>query len=67
MSQRLLEAMAIPLTCGDLVLQTAGSIGGVLCRPGREYDLDHLLHQADEAMYRAKAAGKGRYQLLEEE
>lgn len=67
LSQRLLEAMAKPLQCGKQTLQTAGSIGGVLCRPGKEYDLDHLLHQADEAMYRAKAAGKGRYQWLKEE
>ena len=46
--------------------RTTPSIGIALNVPDREYDdLQHLLIQADHAMYRAKAAGKGRYAIYD--
>jgi diguanylate cyclase (GGDEF)-like protein len=53
------EALAIPVPGGGTVRVTA-SFGAVGVPAGAEVDLDGLLHGADEALYRAKAAGRNR-------
>jgi diguanylate cyclase (GGDEF)-like protein/PAS domain S-box-containing protein len=62
--ERLLQACAAPVVVGDAVLQVAGS-AGVTLYPEDRADADLLLRHADQAMYRAKQAGKNRYQLFD--
>ncbi|MGY3870905.1 PAS domain S-box protein [Aeromonas crassostreae] len=61
--ERLLADLAMERELAGQPLRLTCSIGAALCPPGREMTLDALLNQADGAMYRAKAAGKGRYAL----
>ncbi|MFI5492778.1 diguanylate cyclase domain-containing protein [Actinoplanes sp. NPDC051859] len=57
-SERLLDRLGAPLPVAGTVLQVRGSVGlSVVFGPG--HDLETLLHQADTALYAAKAAGKG--------
>ncbi len=63
--ERLLTAATEPARVGDLELRVSASIG-VSFHPRTEgIDADGLLHQADQAMYLAKQAGKNRYRLFE--
>ncbi len=63
-AQRLVEALRTPVVLGDLVLSVEASIGVAVLGPdSSEVDGDHLLRQADLAMYAAKRSGRSRYQL----
>lgn len=57
---KLIERVAIPC---DLGTQTAGVTAsiGISLFPGDAHTVESLMHHADEAMYRAKQAGKNRY------
>ncbi|MGX6607927.1 diguanylate cyclase domain-containing protein [Micromonosporaceae bacterium Da 78-11] len=59
---RITEALKRPFQLGDHLVQISGSVGVVLHAPGEEC-LDEVLRKADQAMYQAKLAGKGRYAL----
>ena len=48
---------------GDRQVQVSASIGIALC-DGNRHTVDEVIHQADDAMYRAKRAGKNRYELF---
>lgn len=61
---RLLEAVATPVTVGDLELDLSASIGATLY-PQDETDAGGLLRHADQAMYIAKQAGKNRFHLFD--
>ncbi|MEV4351708.1 GGDEF domain-containing protein [Actinoplanes sp. NPDC049596] len=56
MGARLLDRLAEPVPYGTRRLIARGSVG-VSAGPGEE--IDRLLHEADTALYAAKAAGKG--------
>ncbi|HVL44619.1 MAG TPA: sensor domain-containing diguanylate cyclase [Acidovorax sp.] len=56
---RLVESISRPYVLGEHRVQVSVSIG-VSHFPGHATDVDTLLNKADHAMYRAKAAGKGR-------
>lgn len=58
--ERLLAAVAAPVRLNDFKLQVSASIG-VTLHPSDASDADQLLRHADQAMYRAKQAGKNRY------
>jgi diguanylate cyclase (GGDEF)-like protein/PAS domain S-box-containing protein len=58
---RLLAAAAQPLRIGEIVLQVSASLGVSFYPQTQDMDADQLLRQADQAMYRAKLAGKNRY------
>lgn len=58
---RLLEVVAEPAWVADHSVEVSASIGYTLYPQTDEQDGDHLLRQADQAMYRAKRAGKNRY------
>ncbi len=58
--QRLLDTIAMPWFCGNTSMQITGSIGVTLF-PNDNGDADQLLRHADQAMYKAKESGKGRY------
>jgi diguanylate cyclase (GGDEF)-like protein/PAS domain S-box-containing protein len=62
---RLLLAASQPVTVGDLSLRVSASLGVTFYPQADEVDADQLLRQADQAMYQAKIAGKGRYHIFD--
>ena len=61
---RILNAIKAPLSIETAVISVSGSIGMSLY-PLDHSDADSLLRHADQAMYRAKEAGKNRYHLFD--
>lgn len=57
---RMLAAIQLPLPAGEVQHQLSASIGIALGRS----EPDELVRQADAAVYRAKAAGRGRIELF---
>jgi diguanylate cyclase (GGDEF)-like protein len=57
-STRLLATALAPVRLGALRLEITASLGVTFYPQAKEVDGDHLLRQADQAMYRAKQAGK---------
>lgn len=64
-AERLLAALNEPLLIGDVAVDAGASIGIAVDSPSME-SVDDLLGDADIAMYRAKAQGKGRYHVFRE-
>ncbi len=64
--RRLLERLRLPIRLpGDAMVRVSASIGVALCpRDGR--DAFELLRRADQAMYRAKAAGRDQVRFHDE-
>ena len=62
---RLLAAAAQPAHIDNLVLEISASIGVTFYPQAEDVDADQLLRQADQAMYKAKLAGKNRYQVFD--
>ncbi|MFZ4535560.1 EAL domain-containing protein [Propionivibrio sp.] len=65
MLNRLLAAAAQPVHIGDRVLQVSASLGVTFYPQEEDEDADHLMRQADQAMYQAKLAGKNRYHVFD--
>jgi diguanylate cyclase (GGDEF)-like protein len=63
-AERLIQAIRTPTKLGDVDALVGASIGIALPTAGGERAPD-LLRNADFAMYRAKGAGKGRYEIFE--
>jgi diguanylate cyclase (GGDEF)-like protein/PAS domain S-box-containing protein len=63
--RRLLDAAAQPVPFGDFSLQVTASVGVAFFPQAEDVDEDHLLRQADQAMYQAKLAGKNRYHVFD--
>jgi diguanylate cyclase (GGDEF)-like protein/PAS domain S-box-containing protein len=63
-AERLQQALAEPFPISGLQLRGAASIGIVIGDP-KQRSVDAILRDADIAMYRAKAAGRGRYELFD--
>jgi EAL domain-containing protein (putative c-di-GMP-specific phosphodiesterase class I) len=65
LAQRIFHAVSEPIRVDEgLVVQVGASVGVALGRAG-ESDVERLLHEADLAVYEAKAAGRGRYELFD--
>jgi diguanylate cyclase (GGDEF)-like protein/PAS domain S-box-containing protein len=62
--ERLLEAIALPLTIKEHIVKVSASIG-VCIYPLDDEDPDTLLRHADQAMYQAKQAGKNRFHIYD--
>ena len=63
---RVVESVAVPFECRDRSIRIGASVGiAVAPRDGTE--VIEVLRAADEAMYRAKTAGKGRFRLFDPE
>ena len=63
-AERLLEALAVPFTVGEHELVVGASIGITTSEGAYESAAD-AIRDADTAMYRAKAAARGRYVLFD--
>ncbi|RNM15725.1 putative bifunctional diguanylate cyclase/phosphodiesterase [Nocardioides pocheonensis] len=64
LAHRLIAAISQPIQVSeDLTVQVGASVGIALGRGG-ETDVETLLHEADLAVYRAKAAGRGCAELF---
>jgi diguanylate cyclase (GGDEF)-like protein/PAS domain S-box-containing protein len=63
LANRLLERLAEPVTVGGRELALGASIG-IVIHHGGPGDAEELVRHADVAMYEAKAAGRGRYEVF---
>jgi len=61
---RILKALAAPFDVSDREVFIGASIG-IAVSEGGSGDADELIRNADTAMYAAKAAGRGRYEIFE--
>ncbi len=61
---RVLAAVSAPVAIAGIPVSISASIGATLF-PADNVDADTLLRHADQAMYRAKEAGKNRYHLFD--
>jgi diguanylate cyclase (GGDEF)-like protein/PAS domain S-box-containing protein len=59
------DAVAEPVQLGDLELRVTASLGVSLFPQADDVAPDQLVRQADQAMYVAKLAGKGRYHVFD--
>src|SRR5207247_1274945 len=64
-AERMVRALREPFRAGDREVHIHASIGVALARDGAT--CDHLLRNADLAMYTAKRQGKDRYAVYESE
>jgi diguanylate cyclase (GGDEF)-like protein/PAS domain S-box-containing protein len=64
---RLLAAAALPVLVGTQSLQVSASLGVTFYPQPDDVDADHMLRQADQAMYQAKLSGKNRYHVFDAE
>ncbi len=62
---KVLEAIAQPVQVGKFMLQVTASIGISYYSKAIVIDARQLLKQADQAMYKAKHAGKNRYYIFD--
>jgi diguanylate cyclase (GGDEF)-like protein/PAS domain S-box-containing protein len=65
-ASRILDELRPPFTVGGRDVTLSASTGIAVSMTGRE-PVEDLIRDADTAMYRAKAAGKGRYEVFDEE
>ena len=63
---RVLSAIRAPVVMNDIELNITGSIG-ITLYPEDNVDADTLIRHADQAMYRAKNAGKNCYRFFDPE
>jgi len=63
-AQRLVDTLQEPVTVLGTEVFVGGSVG-VAMYPNDGHDIDTLLMNADTAMYRAKAAGRGGFQMYD--
>ncbi|GAB2586596.1 hypothetical protein Aab01nite_51370 [Paractinoplanes abujensis] len=61
-ARRIVDALDTPVVFGDVLLTVAASIGVAFREDGAD-TVEDLLARADTAMYAAKRAGRGRYQV----
>lgn len=64
---RLLAAANQPMVEEGITLQVSASLGVTFFPQTEDVDADHLLRQADQAMYQAKLAGKNCYRIFDTE
>ncbi len=63
---RLLQTLGAPLAVGRDHRSLTVSIGVAIARPGDHVTGEFLIQGADSAMYRAKQAGRNRYELFDQ-
>jgi diguanylate cyclase (GGDEF)-like protein/PAS domain S-box-containing protein len=63
LTRRLLERLSAPLTVANHELSVGASVG-IAIHSGGEADSEELIRNADVAMYAAKEAGRGRFEVF---
>ncbi len=63
-AERVQERLRLPFAVDDRTLEVSASIGIALSATGYD-EPEEILHDADVAMYRAKAAGRGQTQVFD--
>jgi len=66
LADRIVEVFTQPLTAGEEHVIVGASVGVVATGPNEGLTPERLLREADTAMYRAKAAGRGRSELFDD-
>ena len=66
-AERILAALRAPLILGPHEISLDASVGITLVAAGKDRSPTEILRDGDTAMYAAKRAGKGRYELFEAE
>jgi diguanylate cyclase (GGDEF)-like protein len=64
LATRVAESLSAPFSLGHYQASIGASVG-IATSAGHSPNVDTLLKHADVALYRAKAAGRGRYQIFE--
>jgi diguanylate cyclase (GGDEF)-like protein len=70
LAERLRQAvwdLHLPHAASSVADRVTVSIGVATLMPGRHHDFDAILHEADAALYRAKAGGRNRVALVDEQ
>ncbi|MBU4118206.1 MAG: EAL domain-containing protein [Proteobacteria bacterium] len=62
--ERIQQALEKPFSLGELEFSISASIG-IVIQPAPELGAEEILRDADTAMYRAKAQGRGKYVLFD--
>jgi diguanylate cyclase (GGDEF)-like protein/PAS domain S-box-containing protein len=65
LAERLRTAVRVPVQVGDVTLLPSASLGCTVSGP--HSDAEQLVVEADSALYRAKAAGRGRYEMYDDD
>lgn len=60
-ARRIIERLQVPLPFDGHICRISGSIGTVVAGDYKEPNADHMLGDADAALYAAKHAGRGRH------
>ncbi len=66
-AETVLAQLAAPIAIGEQPVYVRASIGVCVAGPGDESDPQELIRAADAALYRAKARGRGRYEVVASE
>lgn len=67
LAERLLAALGDAFHIDQLICHIGASLGIAAVCPDRPCTADELMHRADQALYRAKAEGRGTYRFFEPE
>jgi diguanylate cyclase (GGDEF)-like protein len=62
-ADRIVAALGRPMAVDGHTIDLGASVGVATVTPGGHFDSDRLLEAADQALYRAKAEGRGRWHL----
>jgi diguanylate cyclase (GGDEF)-like protein len=66
-ARRITRAIATPFVIGERTLHVTASVGIAFAEPDRtDVDAESLVRDADTAMYRAKASGRGEFEIFNE-
>jgi diguanylate cyclase (GGDEF)-like protein/PAS domain S-box-containing protein len=65
-AERILQELAMPIAIDNLEIPTGTSIGIAVSLTGYD-DIESMIRDADAAMYRAKTAGRGRFEIFDTE
>ncbi|MGB3962587.1 MAG: diguanylate cyclase, partial [Sulfurimonas sp.] len=63
--KRLIEAIAEPINIDDFPIRVSASIGVTFYPQKETLENEHIIRQADTAMYNAKTSGKNRYVIFD--
>jgi len=63
--EKLLKAATTPIQKEEKTVQVSGSLGVTFFPQAEKFDVEQLIRQADQAMYKAKQDGKNRFHIFD--